>query len=90
MNYLDRMPSRKIIVNTNDKTVCIDLINNTLEINGIKETVIVKRDDSYIIQHKLMLDGNLERLCTLQEAMETLHTINAAEQAALSHTWIER
>lgn len=90
MNYLDRMPSRKILVNTNDYTVCIDLIKNTVDVNGIRETVRLARDDSYRIQHQAILSGNVEGLCTLDEAMETLNTIDAAEQAALSHNWIER
>jgi len=90
MNYLDRMPCRKILVNTNDNTVCIDLIKNIVDVNGIRETVSVARDDTYRIQHQAMLNGNVEGLCTLEEAMETLHTIDVAEKAAISHQWIER
>ena len=90
MNYLDRMPCRKILVNTNDYTICIDLIRNTLDVNGNRETVSVERDDTYRIQHQAMLNGNVEGLCTLEEAMETLHTIVMAEKAAISHQWIER
>ena len=90
MNYLDRVPRREISVNTDQHTVRVDLIKNTLEINGVQEVFSVARDDTYRAQHQAMLDGNVEGLCTLGEAMETLFTIETAEQAALSHRWIER
>lgn len=90
MNYLDRIPRREISVNTDQHSVRVDLIKNTLEINGVHEAFSMARDDTYRAQHQAMLDGNVEGLCTLGEAMETLFTIEAAEQAALSHIWIER
>lgn len=90
MNYLDRVPRREISVNMDQHTVRVDLIKNTLEINCVQEVFSVARDDTYRAQHQAMLDGNVKGLCTLGEAMETLFTIEAAEQAALSHIWIER
>ena len=90
MNYLDRMPCRKILVNTNNDTICVDLIKNIFHINGIQETVCVGRDDTYVIQHQAMLNGNLDGLCTIGEAIETLNTIDVAEKSAMSHKWIER
>lgn len=90
MNYLDRAPRREISVNTDRHTVRVDLIKNTLELNGVQEAFSVGRDDTYRIQHQAMLNGNVEGLCSWREAMETLFTIKAAEQAALSHIWVER
>ena len=90
MNYLDRGHRREIFVNTDHHTIRVDLIKNTLEKNGVQEVFSVARDDTYCAQHQAMLDGNVEGLCTLGEAMETLFTIEAAEKAALSHIWIER
>jgi predicted dehydrogenase len=90
VNYLDRTPRRGISVNTDHHTIRVDLINNTLEINGVQEAFSVARDDTYRAQHKAILAGDIKGLCTLGEAMETLFTIEAAEQAALSHNWIQR
>lgn len=90
MNYLDRIPRREISVNTDHHTVRIDLIKNTLEVDGVQEAFNVARDDTYRMQHQAMLNGNVKDLCTLGEAMETLFTIEAAEQAARLHIWIER
>jgi len=90
MNYLDREPRREISVNTAHQTVRGDLFRNTLEINGVLESFSVERDDTYRAQHQAILDRNVKGLCTLGEAMETLFTIEAAERAMQSHSWIER
>lgn len=90
MNYLDRVPRREILVNTAQHTIRVDLINNTIAIDGVQDSVTVARDDTYRAEHQAMLTGNAEGLCTLDEAMETLVTIEAAEHAAASHIWIER
>ena len=90
MNYLDRIPRREILVNTDQHTVRVDLINNTIAIDGVVESVTVERNETYHAEHQAMLTGNAAGLCTLEEAMETLITIKAAERAAVSHTWIAR
>ena len=90
MNYLDRVSHREILVNTDQHTIHVDLINNTIAVNGVIESVSAGQDDTYRTEHQAMLTGNAEGLCTLEEAMETLATIQAAERAAMSHTWIAR
>ena len=90
MNYLDRVPRREILVNTDQHTIRVDLINNTLIIDGVQEAVIVARNDTYLAVHQAILAGNAEGLCTLEEAMEVLATIETAERATVSHTWIAR
>ena len=90
MNYLDRVSRREILVNTDQHTIHVDLINNTISVNGVIESASAELDDTYRTEHQAMLSGNAEGLCTLEEAMETLATIEAAERAAMSHTWIAR
>jgi predicted dehydrogenase len=90
MNYLDRVPRREILVNMDQHTVRVDLINNTMVIDGVQEAPSVARVDTYRAEHQAMLAGNAEGLCTLEDAMETLVTIEAAERAAASHVWIAR
>ena len=90
MNYLDRVSRREILVNTDQHTIHVDLINNTMAIDGVQEVVVIARDDTYCAEHQAMLAGNVKGLCTLEDAMETLATIEAAERAAVSHTWIAR
>ena len=90
MNYLERVPRREILVNTDQHTVRVDLINNTMVIDGVQEAPSVARVDTYRAEHQAMLAGNVEGLCTLEDAMETLVTIEAAERAAAAHAWIAR
>lgn len=89
MNYLDRVPRREISVNTDQHTIRVDLTKNMMAIDGVEESVTVARDDTYRAEHQAMMSGNAEGLCALEEAMKTLLTIDAAERAAMSHTWIE-
>jgi len=88
MNYLDRIPRREILVNTNQHTIQVDLINNSITIDGDQEFVTVAQDDTYRAEHQAMLTGNAEGLCTFEEAMEILLTIDSSERAAMHHTWI--
>lgn len=90
VNYLDRLPRREILVNTDSHTIRVDLINATLQIDDATESAVIERDAAYRAEHQAMLDGNVEALCSFEEAMDTLVTIEAAEQAAASRTWLER
>lgn len=90
MNYLDRVPRREIFVNTNNQTIHIDLCQNKIEMDENQEAITLEKDATYRAEHQAILDGNLATLCSLEEARETLLTIVASEQAAISHTWIER
>ena len=90
MNYLDRVPRREIIVNTDHHTCWVDLIKNKITVDGIEEFVTVGRDDTYRAEHKAILEEKMEGICTVEEAMETLVTIETAEKASLLHTWVER
>jgi len=90
LNYLDRSPRREILVNTDRHTILIDLVKNTMAIDGVLETISVAPDDTYRAEHRAMLAGNTEGLCSLDEAMDILRTINAAERATASHIWLER
>lgn len=90
MNYVERVPRREISVNTDHLTIRADLIKNTLKINGVKETFTITRDATYRAQHQAILTGKTKMLCTWSDAMETLLAIQAAEQAAQSHIWINR
>ena len=91
MNYLDRVPRREITVNTTRHTVRVDLIKGTFEVDGrVEETVTIERNHTYCAEHRAMLSGDTELLCSLADGLDVVATIEAAEQAAASHTWIER
>lgn len=90
LNYLDLVPRRDIVINTNRCTIKVDLCQNTIDVNGDREMISLERDDTYRAEHRAMLSGRIAQLCTFEEALQTLATIEAAEQASRSHIWIER
>ncbi|MCW6037897.1 Gfo/Idh/MocA family oxidoreductase [Spirulina subsalsa FACHB-351] len=90
MNYLDKIPRREIIVNVSDQTIQVDLINNSITIDGHKNVINHNRDATYIAEHQAMIVGHRSILCTLKEASQTLETIEMAEKAATLNTWIQQ
>lgn len=90
LNYLDRVPRRQILLNTEEQTISVDLYSNSINLNGVQESIALDRDFTYRSEHQAMLSGHFELLCSVEVAQETLRTIESAEQAARLHTWIEQ
>ena len=90
MNYLDRSPKRNIIINTNQGTISVDLIRNSIDVNGEIETLEYSLDDTYYEEHKAMLNEDQSVLCSLEEAQMVLETIDTAEITAFSKKWVTR
>lgn len=89
MNYLERVPRREIIVNTQTQTIKADLIQNFIEVNGCKEVFTVERDYTYLEQHRALLFNCRKHLCTLAEGMSVVKTIEAIETASNFGGWVE-
>lgn len=90
INYLDRIPARQIRITAADESIHADFMSNTLTINGRSDYLPVDRDDTYTEQHRRIIEGRTTPLCSLEEGMEIMETIAAAEHAAQTTTWIER
>lgn len=90
MNYLDRKQRREILVHTGDHSVWVDLSRGIYEIDGHNDTVTLERDATYREEHRAMLDGDPSTLCSFEEALEVMSTIEAAERAAARREWIMR
>lgn len=90
MNYLDRNHTRQIRIITDQESIHADLIKNTLDINNTLTTYDTQQDDTYRSQHDKMIQGNINNLCSIQEAVETLTTIEAAEKSTASDIWITK
>lgn len=89
VNYLDRGPHRSIRLNTSENTYSADLITGILRRNGaILDEVTLGRDDTYLTQHRAVLEGRTGDLCTLDEGHDVLRLVAAAERAAVNQTWI--
>ncbi|OHC75510.1 MAG: hypothetical protein A3G18_09455 [Rhodospirillales bacterium RIFCSPLOWO2_12_FULL_58_28] len=90
MNYLDSTPSRNIIVLTDNGSIRADLIAGTIDFAGETESLQTERDATYIAEHKAALAGENDIACSLDEGLEALHMIAAAEKAALENVWVTK
>nr|BDT26846.1 Gfo/Idh/MocA family oxidoreductase [Bacteriovorax sp. HI3] len=82
VNYLDRSPTRKIIINTNDHTYNLDLIKGELIEDSTVILTGVKAVNTYLSQVENILNNTFENFCTYEHAMNTLLLIKAAESSS--------
>lgn len=90
MNYTDRAGRRQIIMNTDNKTIMVDLVSGCVTVNNVTEVIDVPRDETYRAMHAAALDGDGDVLCSLPEALDTLALIEGAEHAAKQAKWIDK
>jgi predicted dehydrogenase len=90
LNYLDRVARRRVLINTDDHTIEADLSKGSIMIDDKLEEFKTERDFTYTEQHRAVLEDHTDYLCTLQEGLEVMHMIHAAEQSAREGKWISR
>lgn len=90
LNYLDTTHQRNLTVNLDGHTLVADLMQGVLQCDLETLEFPVERDSTYIRQHQAILSGDHKDLCSLREGLEVMGTIEAAERAAATQTWIER
>jgi len=90
LNYLDRLARRFVIINTCSHTIEADLIRGTITLDGDSVAFTTERNDTYRAMHQAILSGNTSTLCSLEEGVEILKLIDAAERAARDGVWVER
>lgn len=83
VNYLDRVPKRTIVVNTNESTFTIDFIKGEIWENNQLLMENVKTAETYTVQAKNILTKNFENFCTQNEATNVMKLIEAAEESSL-------
>ena len=88
MNYLDSSLNRTITALTDRGTIRADLVAGTLAFDDKTETFTPERDDTYIAQHKAVLNGEGDTLCTLDEGLDVMRMIDAAETSVAEKTWV--
>ena len=95
MNYLDRTPEeRRIIVNTDQGTYLLDLLNRVLRLNdsilsqtseGQKSTWI---DSTYFEEHRAVLAGDQSKICILRDGLQVARVIQAVEESSRNRSWV--
>jgi predicted dehydrogenase len=90
LNYLDRPGRRTCSVQTGKGTAFADLRNGTIEISGDVRHYSIERDATYNGEHRAMLEDTDDIVCSLEEGLETVELIAAAERAAAENIWVTR
>ena len=90
LNYMDRMSRRFVLINTAKHTIEADLISGIITVDRERESFTVKRDSVFRSMHQAILSGRAGELCSLDEAMEVLRLIEAAERANRDRAWVSR
>lgn len=89
LNYLDRIVQRYYTIQTNNKTIKVDLINNQININGnVIQYPKIDRDYTYLKQHEHIL-SNSEIPCTFEEGLKIIEMIEAIERSSKDRKWIK-
>jgi predicted dehydrogenase len=87
LDYLDKERRRTIVVNTEEDTIVADLVHGTLSVNGEKMTFEVSRDYTYEEQHRAIIEGRTESLCSVSEGLEVLELVEEARISSEKLEW---
>ena len=88
MNYLDRYGRREITINTEEHTYHLDLVKQ--EYKKDQEANILfssERDETFRNQHTNVLNNHGKMCCSLQEGLDVLRMIEAAEKSSSAEKW---
>jgi len=93
LNYLDSTVRREVLALTDQGSIRADLVKGTVEFaneTGTFKTELFQcgRDDTYISQHSAAMAEDDDFLCTLDQGLDVLRFIDAAETAAVERIWI--
>ncbi len=81
MDYISKMPLRKIMIHTKTKTIEADIVTNTINTfnkDGIKSSIIldkVHRDYTYTNMHKAIINNDFQNVCSLKEGLQIVDII---------------
>jgi len=90
MNCLHRPARRTLTLVCSRSSYEMDLQGSVMTVNGQTEALPSDRDFTYREQHRALLDGRHDRLCTEGEALEVLRVIGAAERSCREMVWVRR
>jgi predicted dehydrogenase len=90
LNYLDKIGRREITVITDKKTILADLVGQKIQINEKVIKYNTNRDYTYYMQHKAVLKGETNYLCSFEDGMNILDMVFCAKEALKRKEWIKR
>lgn len=90
LDYLNRAPSRKIMINTKKQnTIFLDLIQGLLILNGeVKFKIKDAMNKAFHMQSELMIKNNFVDFCNYQQGLSVVKLIDVIEHAAAEKKWM--
>ncbi len=88
LNYLQDVVQRQVVAVTDDGTVVADFIADTLTDKNGTQRFSCGRDDTYLAQNKAVINDDFAALCSLEEGLAVVDTIDAARHALSHKKWI--
>ncbi len=80
LNYLDKPAQRIISVTINDIEYKADLVNRSLEVDGVVSHIDITRDESYRRMHQSILCGDMSRCATVEDGLRIVQFIDQIER----------
>jgi len=77
LNYLDRVGRREIIVNTDEFTVFVNLVNGDFKIDNHFENFLVERNCTYQKMHEAMHSSMSSDVCSVEQGLAALRFIES-------------
>ena len=88
LNYISRVPIRRITMISNTDTFQGDLINSSIQSLSLNEKYSAERDSTYIRQLESFLSDK-NQLCSFDDGMYTLKLIESIEEASRLEKWVD-
>ncbi|GFO66058.1 hypothetical protein M1B72_03380 [Geomonas paludis] len=88
LNYLDRLTRRELVINTQQHTIGINFITGELVVDDVRQHVTAERDHTYREMHRAVVEGQADFLCTLEEGIDVVGMVAAAERAVTERRWV--
>lgn len=88
INYLDRPGGRSIRINGAAHTYRADFSTLQLKVDDEVQAFEVGRDEPYLAQHRAMLAGDTDRICSLAQGEDVMALIKAVEAARDGARWV--
>lgn len=90
MNYLDRFSRREVTINTDEKTIRVDLVKSEIIIDKDVLQIESDKNASYRSMHQAVLSGQYSSLCSFEEGIATIEMIESFRQSSESNSWVMR
>ncbi len=89
LNYTDRITNRFLIVNTNNKTIKIDFIKKSVQINENEQILSFEANDSYIALAQNVLNENADKLTGFDDSIFIIKAIDLINESMNTKKWIK-